>query len=101
MSDARKGEKGSNWRGGIYARNLAIRRGVEYKLWREAVFKRDGYACIWGGKEHGTKLNADHIKPFAFFPELRFAIDNGRTLCEDCHRKTDTFGCRTNHANIR
>lgn len=39
----------------------------------------------------GNKLQADHIKPFAYFPELRFAIDNGRTLCINCHKKTDSF----------
>jgi hypothetical protein len=40
----------------------------------------------------GGKLNVDHIKPFSLFPELRFDIKNGRTLCLLCHTKTDTFG---------
>jgi hypothetical protein len=83
------------WKGGITPINEAIRKSLQYRLWRSAVFKRDGYACIWGGKEHGKKIHADHIKPFALFPELRFAIDNGRTLCEECHRKTDTYGFKT------
>ena len=91
---AHKGEKSAGWKGGIYPAHKKIRESIEYKLWRKAVFERDGYACIWGGKAHGSKINADHIKPFALFPELRFAIDNGRTLCEDCHRKTDTYGTR-------
>lgn len=86
------GEKNPLWKGGITPINAAIRTSREYKLWRTAVFERDGYACIWGGKEHGSKLNADHIKPFSLFPELRFAIDNGRTLCLECHKKTDTYG---------
>ena len=86
------GEKCHFWKGGITPINMAIRNSLEYKLWRTAVFERDGYTCIWGGKEHGNKLNADHIKPFALFPELRFTIDNGRTLCVECHRKTDTYG---------
>lgn len=68
-----------------------IRRCLQYRLWRESVFKKDNYTCIWCG-QIGGRLNADHIKPFAYYPELRFAIDNGRTLCENCHRKTDTYG---------
>ena len=91
---SRKGEKSINWRGGITERNNIIRTSIEYKLWREAVFKRDKYTCIWGGKEHGSNLHADHIKPFAYFPELRFAIDNGRTLCVSCHKTTETYGNR-------
>lgn len=76
--------------------NELIRKSSEYKLWRRAVFERDNYTCIWCFAK-GGRLNADHIKPFAYFPELRFAIDNGRTLCEPCHRKTDTYSRRYKH----
>ena len=86
----------SLWRipGGIISEYASIRNSIEYKLWRKAVFERDGYLCIWGGKAHGSKLEADHIKSFAHYPELRFAIDNGRTLCKDCHKTTDTYAGR-------
>lgn len=86
----RSGEKSPSWQGGITPINFKIRNSEEYKLWRLAVFERDNYTCIWCGKR-GCKLNVDHIKPFALFPELRFAIDNGRTLCEECHKTTGTF----------
>lgn len=81
------GEKNPSWKGGITPINHLIRNSVEYKLWRKSVFERDNYTCIWCGKI-GGKLNADHIKTFAEYPELRFAIDNGRTLCRECHIKT-------------
>ena len=80
------------WKGGVYPINLAIRKSLEYKLWRESVYKRDNWTCVWCGDKTSGNLEADHIKPFAYFPELRFAIDNGRTLCKSCHRKTDTYG---------
>lgn len=91
--NALKGDKHYNWKGGLTPINFKIRNSLEYKLWREAVFERDDWTCLWC-RQKGGNLNADHIKPFAYFPELRFAIDNGRTLCVDCHRKTDTWGGR-------
>lgn len=87
-----KGEKANNWRGGTSTIHQLIRGSKEYKLWRKAVFERDNYTCIWCGEK--GYLNADHIKPFSLFPELRFAIDNGRTLCIECHQKTDTFASK-------
>lgn len=93
ISEKLKGSKSHLWRGGITPINNQIRTSLEYKLWRESVFKRDNYTCIFCNKK-GGKLNADHIKPFAYFPELRLAIDNGRTLCIECHRLTDTYANR-------
>lgn len=86
----RPGKLHWNWKGGRGDEISKLRYSREYKLWRKAVYERDKYICIWCGYK-GRRLNADHIKPFAYFPELRFAIDNGRTLCEPCHRTTDTF----------
>ena len=70
--------------------NKRIRHSIEYRDWRIAVFTRDNYTCVECGST-GVTLNADHIKPFAYFPELRLILDNGRTLCVPCHQKTDTY----------
>ena len=95
MSQARLGrytqENHPNWKGGTTPLYKKIRTSLEYKLWREAVFNRDNYTCIWCGQK-GGELNADHIKRFSEYPELRFAIDNGRTLCKPCHKTTENYG---------
>jgi 5-methylcytosine-specific restriction endonuclease McrA len=90
-----RGENCHLWKGGITPLNAKIRTSLEYKIWRRSVFERDNYTCIWCGARNGRGvtiiLHADHIKPFASFPELRFLIDNGRTLCIDCHKTTDSY----------
>jgi hypothetical protein len=67
----------------------------KYRDWRFAVIKRDKYTCqICGAKRSsGRTFVVDHIKPFAIYKELRFDVNNGRVLCEDCHRTTETY-CR-------
>mgnify|MGYP001603938722 CR=1 FL=1 len=105
------GKNAPNWKDGITSDYIKIRGCEKYKLWRESVFKRDGYTCMWCKDSRGGNLNADHIISFASILEkLRFQygienlfdnamkcellwdINNGRTLCEDCHIKTDTYG---------
>lgn len=86
-----RGEKSTLWKGGLSTKNQMIRSSLEYRQWRTSVFERDNYTCQ-ECKKRGIKLNADHMKAFAHYPELRFDITNGRTLCVDCHKKTPNFG---------
>lgn len=89
---AHHGENHPNWKGGVMKgrkdRNLAI-----YKNWRNAIFARDHYTCVGCGikNQQGlgrtVRLEADHIKSWNEFPELRYEVSNGRTLCKECHSK--------------
>ena len=62
------------------------RHSSEYQQWRKAVFQRDDYTCRICGQQ-GGELNAHHIKPFKDFKNERFNVDNGVTLCVECHRR--------------
>ncbi len=64
-----------------------------YLAWRTAVFARDGHRCVCcmlmtRKTRHGplpVHLHADHIKPWHAYPDLRYDVANGRTLCRACH----------------
>lgn len=87
------GENHWNWKGGISPRE---RKSLEYKLWRRAVFEKDNYTCQKCGKRGGY-LEADHIKEWADYPELRFIVNNGQTLCLKCHREKSSEYMKNNN----
>lgn len=87
-SDRRVDTSGENhwsWKGGITPKNKKERNSKDYKVWRSAVFKRDNYTCQMCGKR-GVKLNAHHKRSWAEYPDLRYSVDNGISLCECCHK---------------
>jgi len=97
QSEALRGVNGPNWKGGKTAERDSIRNGIEYRLWREAVFARDDWTCQKYGTKSGNGkavyLHAHHIKPFSKYPELRFALDNGVTLLDKVHKEFhDKYG---------
>ena len=85
ISEGMRGEKNWNWQGGIYETNRDVRRSPAYKQWRISVLKRDKYKCKLCSSIE--KLEANHIKRFSEYIELRFEISNGITLCNPCHKK--------------
>lgn len=88
-----------------------IRRRKEYKEWRLSCLKRDNFTCQICQTEKSSliKVEVDHVVPLALVVannnitiqnvdekiktcvEL-WDINNGRTLCKDCHQQTDTYG---------
>lgn len=89
----KKGANNPRYIDGRTPENKSVRNSKDYKNWRNEVFKRDNYTCVWCG-QIGGELNADHIKPFSTHQELRLDLDNGRTLCVPCHTKTPTYKTR-------
>lgn len=95
ISLAKRGNKNPAWKGGITPKSSKERKSQRYTLWRKSVFKRDDYTCqecfAKNGNGKAVILHAHHIKSWAKYPELRYIIDNGITLCKDCHKKTDSY----------
>jgi len=93
----RTGVNAANWRGGIDLENKRIRKSIEYEIWRNEIYKKDNWTCRICNKKCKSKdIIAHHLKLFSDFPELRFSIENGITLCRGCHKKVhDDIGKKT------
>lgn len=72
-----------NWQGGITPENKAERTRFRREL-QLKIFERDNYTCRVC-QQYGGSLQVDHIKKWSDYPELRFNVDNCRTLCMACH----------------
>jgi len=84
MRETMSGANAPNWQGGISNPNELLRHNFEYKKWRTSVFEQDNYTCQCCGKR-GVKLRAHHLLPFSVYIDYRHEINNGITLCENCH----------------
>lgn len=78
-----KGDKHPRYKGNQILRRRGM-NNYEYKSWRTAVFRNDNFTCQSCGVKSGM-IEAHHIKPWADYPELRFDVSNGITLCRACH----------------
>ena len=104
IGEAQKGEKANNWQGGITKLQKHIRHCFKYRQWRSDIFTTNDFTCQ-ECEQRGGRLHADHIEPFsvilarnhietfeqAMECEELWNVNNGRTLCEGCHKKTDTY----------
>lgn len=60
-------------------------RGKENKYWKLAVLERDNRRCRMSNGDCSVKLEVHHILRYSEFPELRYDINNGITLCSFHH----------------
>ena len=90
LSSRPRGDKHCCWCGGVSQWRNTLTSSVTYKNWRTAVFKRDDYTCQMCN-ERGGRLEAHHIRPVRDHKNdlLIFDINNGITLCRECHREVN------------
>ena len=56
---------------------------------RKAVFERDQYRCAKCGAS--DELDAHHITDRSEMPDGGYVVENGISLCKDCHWKAEQF----------
>ena len=97
----RTGKFARNWQGGKTSIRISLLSLNKYKTWRSKVFERDNWTCQTCSKR-GCFLEAHHIKRVSILMDLYklktiqdclnckelWNINNGVTLCEDCHNLT-------------
>jgi 5-methylcytosine-specific restriction endonuclease McrA len=75
------GKNHSRYKGGI----KYDKQNKQYREWRKQVFERDNWTCQICKRKKKIRIVAHHIKSFTDYPESRFEINNGITLCNSCH----------------
>lgn len=83
-------EKNPSWKGGISKLRDWVKASFPYKKWRIEVFQRDRFICVacLSQSRRNNPIEAHHLKPFLKYQDLAFDLDNGCTLCRNCHKQT-------------
>ncbi|MBW3113487.1 HNH endonuclease [Bacillus sp. MCCB 382] len=102
LSQKYRGENHHCWKGGFHTESQRARRTIEYANWRKKVFEKDNFTCQCCGDNTGGNLEAHHILNFSNNHHQRFEVDNGITMCRNCHNPKisgsfhNTFGTKSN-----
>lgn len=84
------GANNVNWKNGV-SYSYEGRLSLQCIDWKKKVYKKDNYTCQCCGKRNGqgkkVTLNAHHIFNWNDYEDLRYDIENGITLCKECHQK--------------
>lgn len=62
-----------------------IRGGQLHREWSVSVKKRDSWICRINNQDCNGRLESHHILGWKHYPELRYDINNGITLCHFHH----------------
>jgi len=86
-----------NWNSNLTDEERQKNRDIlENEIWRKEVFERDNYTCQIC-EQHGKKLCAHHLDGYHWAIDKRFDVNNGITLCKDCHKEFHhIFGYKNN-----
>lgn len=76
------GERNWNWKGGVTDADTRERKRFKATM-QKLIFQRDNYTCQMCGAR--GELQVDHIQSWSEYVDLRFSMDNCRTLCKGCH----------------
>lgn len=87
-SEYYSGNKNPSWKSGNSNKLTILRHSNKYIQWRIKVYERDNYTCQCCGDKIGHNLVAHHIINFSENIKERFDINNGITLCKNCHNPT-------------
>lgn len=97
-----RGENHPNYNPTISLEDRENRRNFDgYAYWRREVFKRDNYTCQCCGDDKGGNLNAHHKDGYHWAKDKRIEIDNGVTLCEECHNKFHSIYGRKDNTELQ
>ena len=59
---------------------------LESKYWAVQVKKRDNYTCQKCNNKPSNYLVSHHLYSYIKYKSLRYDINNGITLCQNCHQ---------------
>lgn len=80
------GENNHRWiKDRTLVKGIENRKCSEYSNWRKQVKDRDNWKCRLCSNECSGRLEVHHIYSFTHYPELRYLLTNGITLCKYHH----------------